>query len=76
MNNSNSLRRFQCLAYLNSDPERIFERHSPVAKTVRQRLAFQILHHQEVDALLVPNVMQNAYPGNKKGQLLLQLTAG
>ena len=39
MNDSNSLRRFQCLTYLNSDPERSFKRQRPIAQTFNQRLA-------------------------------------
>ena len=54
---------FQRLAYFNSHPERFFERQRRIAQAFSERFAVQMLHYQEVDAVLMPDVMQGAYAG-------------
>ena len=41
---------------LNSDLQRLIERQRALLQPLLQRLAFQALHHQEVDLVLTPNI--------------------
>ena len=55
-----TLRDFQSLADFDSDLQRFFYRHRPFTQAVGQRLAFEIFHHQEINAILVADIVQGA----------------
>ena len=48
---------------LNGRLESLIERQRALPQAVGQRLALQVLHHQEVHAVLVPHVMEGADVG-------------
>jgi len=43
-----------------SDFQRFVERERPAPDPIRERLAFQVLHHEEVDVALLADVVQRA----------------
>ena len=45
---------------LRPNPQRVLERQRAPQQTVRKRLAGQVLHHQEIDTVLFPDVMERA----------------
>jgi hypothetical protein len=45
---------------LRRHPERLLQRQRPLLQTLRQRLACQVLHHQERRALMLAHVIQRA----------------
>ena len=45
---------------LNGRLERLLQRQGPLGQPLGQRLALQVLHHQEVHAVLAPHVVERA----------------
>jgi hypothetical protein len=54
------MRSVQRIGNLHPTLQRLFERQRPFFESLRQRLAFDALHHQELDAVLSSNVVQHA----------------
>ena len=54
---NNVLRRIQRLRDLYSQPQHLFHRQCATLQPLRQRLPLQILHHQKVRPVLVPDVV-------------------
>ena len=50
----------QGVGNLNSEPESLLERQGPPGESVRQRLPFQVLHDEVLDAVLVAHVVERA----------------
>ena len=61
MDDPRAVRLVERVRDLNRERQGLVERHRAFpSQPVRERLAFEILHHQEVDAILVADVVQRA----------------
>src|SRR5437016_386094 len=58
MNDALAVRRIQSVSYLYRAPHQRAAVHRPVLQSLGKRVAFQVLHHEEVDALLAADVIQ------------------
>ncbi len=52
---------------LDADPERLLLRQGALLQPVGERLAFEVLHHQVVDAVLLADVVEGADVGMVEG---------
>ena len=57
MNYSGAMRFLQRIGDLDGDLQQLARPQRPALQPLGQRLAFQILHHQKVEAILVPHIM-------------------
>src|ERR1700722_5262264 len=60
MNDSRPVRCFQRFADFHGNFEGLFERQRTLFQSLRQRLSLQVLHHQKIDSILMPNVVEDA----------------
>ena len=60
MNDPRPMRRIERLAHFHADPQGLLQRNRAASQPVGQRFALQILHHQKIDAVLMPHVVQRA----------------
>ncbi len=60
MCDAGAMRRGQCIDDLNRILKRMVERQRACRKTQGERLAFEILHDQKIDAVLTPDIVERA----------------
>lgn len=53
-------RRVKSARDLDREPQRLLETQRPVPEPLGQRLTLEVLHHEEVDAILVADVVEGA----------------
>src|SRR5215470_17459085 len=63
MNNAASMRFVEGIGYGNRYCERLSQRQSATVQAVSEGLTFQVLQHQEVDAVLRTNIVKSADVG-------------
>jgi len=54
------VRAIERVGHLDRILQRELNREGPAYESVRQRFAFEILHHEEIEPILVPDVVQRA----------------
>ncbi len=52
--------RLECVGDLDRELQNLIRREGPLREAVSQCLAFQVLHHQVVDSILVTDVVERA----------------
>ena len=60
MDDARGVRGGERAGHLDAVAERLLQRQSSARQAARQRLALQVLHHQEIGAVVLPDVEQPA----------------
>src|SRR5687768_15269564 len=60
MDDAGAMRLVERIGDLNRDRQRFIDWHPAFRQLIRQRLAFEILQHEEIDPVLMPDIVQGA----------------
>jgi hypothetical protein len=80
MDDTGAMRLVERIGRLNRDRQRLIDGHPAFPQAIRQRLAFEILQHEEIDPVLMPDIVQGAdvrmIQGGDGARLALEALAG